>query len=271
MRDLDDGAAGAGGWIEWYGRVGYVAKAAVYIVAGLLALRMSVGAPAEPPNTSGVLATVLFRPFGDVLLGLLTFGLFGYAFWQLVAAFVDGEHDGSDVPGRLMRLGKVWGALVYTLLTVEAAGFLLGRLGGREKTEAWTASVMSFPLGQALVTVVGAGIVTYGLYQFYAAYAPRLDHHLDLSSLSDRAVTLAGWIGRFGLVARGIVFVIVGTFLVRAAIHYDPREAAGLGETFVALGRQPLGQGLLAALGAGFVAYGCFELFDARYRRLNAT
>ena len=74
--------------------------------------------------------------------------------------------------------------------------------------------------------------------------------------------------GRFGIAARGIVFGIVGAFLIRAALQYDPQEARGLGGALQTLAKQPLGPWLLGAVALGLVAFGLFMLSVARYRRI---
>lgn len=256
-------------WVISYGRFGYAAKAVVYIVVGLLALGTSIGVARLPPNTEGALAAILQRPYGVALLGFLTFGLFGYALWQLVAAIVDGEQDGSDFGGRLARGGKVWGALVYTFLGLEGAQVLVRGLRGGEQTEAWTAAVLRLPMGRWLVVLFGAGVVAYGLFQLYSVYSPPVRWHRDVVCLGPRACMAALTIGRFGLLARFVLFTLVGVRLVQAGLQANARAASGLGETFIMLGRQTFGPLVLALLAAGFVSYGCFELFNAWYRRLE--
>ena len=267
--DTGEGGRTASRWVVGYGRLGYAAKASVYIIIGLLALTMSLGSTWQPPTTEGAFVAILVQPLGATLLGLLTFGLFSYALWQFVAALVDGERDGSDLKGMLARVGKVWGALVYALLGVEATGLLLWHFARGEQTKAWAGLILRLPLGGWLATLAGAGIVVYGLYQFYAAYAPPACRHIEPRVLGCRTGRLALCIGRFGLVARGVVFVLVGSWLAWAAIRHNPRLAAGLGETFGTLGRRPLGPWLLALVAAGFIAYGSFELFNAWHRRLH--
>jgi hypothetical protein len=261
----------AASWIERCGRFGYAAKATIHIVIGILALGATLGIGTQSPNPHNALETIFFQPFGGFLLTIVTVGLFGYAVWQLVAALVDGECDGSDAKGILMRLGKGWGALAYTALALQSTDLLIGRVTDGEYTKEWTAEVMSYSIGRGLVAMTGASIVIFGLYQFYQAYAPKVHRDLDLRFLSYRTVTLARWIGRLGFAARGVVFVLVGTFLTRAAIRYNPSDAVGLGEAFLTLKQQPFGPWLLGAVAAGFIAYGVYELFKGYYRHLDAT
>lgn len=256
-------------WIERYGRFGYAAKALVYIVIGILALYAAFEVSTQRPNVQNALETIFFRPFGGILLSIVTIGLFGYAGWQFVAALVDGEHDGSDVKGILLRLGKVWGALAYGVLAAQSARVLLGIVAEDKRVEALTATVMTFALGRGAIAMTGLGILVFGLYQFYQAYAAQVRQHLELALLGDHAVPLVVWLGRLGLAARGVVFVLIGAFLIRAAIRDDPQAAMGLGEALLFLERLPFGLWLLGAAAVGFIAYGVYEFFKGCYRRLD--
>jgi hypothetical protein len=77
-------------------------------------------------------------------------------------------------------------------------------------------------------------------------------------------------LGRAGYLARGALFVMVGGFLVAAAVQADAREAKGLAGALETLQQQPYGWVLLAAAAAGLFAFGVFMLAVARYRRIDA-
>jgi hypothetical protein len=53
-------------------------------------------------------------------------------------------------------------------------------------------------------------------------------------------------------------------------MHFDPQEAKGLGGAFRTLQEQPYGWILLALGGAGFLAFGAYELIQAVCRRVPA-
>ena len=77
-------------------------------------------------------------------------------------------------------------------------------------------------------------------------------------------------LGRLGFAARGVVFVLIGSFLVLAALHSNSREVKGLGGALESLREHPYGWALLGVTAAGLFAFGLFGLVQARYRRIDA-
>ena len=105
--------------------------------------------------------------------------------------------------------------------------------------------------------------------ELYQAYRAAFLGHLRIDEMGERVRTWTERWGRLGVAARGIVFGVVGAFLIRAALGYEPQEARGLGGALQTLARQPLGPWLLGAVALGLVAYGLFMLSVARYRHIN--
>jgi hypothetical protein len=77
-------------------------------------------------------------------------------------------------------------------------------------------------------------------------------------------------VGRFGLCARGVTFLVVGYFLVRAAVNVNAREARDIAGALRTLQQQPYGAWLLGVVALGLIAYGLLSFVDARYRRIVA-
>lgn len=74
--------------------------------------------------------------------------------------------------------------------------------------------------------------------------------------------------GVVGLLARGIVFGLIGIFAVKAALEYDPKEAIGLDGALQKLAAQSYGSVLLGVVAAGFLCYAIFCVAEARYRKV---
>ena len=259
-------------WIVRAARIGYVAKAIVYVVVGVLAARAAFGAGGRTTDSRGALTSIMEQPFGKALLALMALGLFGYAGWRLLAAVRDPEGKGTDAKGIGSRLGDAGKALAHAALGISAVRLVAGSgaSNGGQGAQDWTARLLSVPLGRWLVGIVAAGVIAYAVYQLYRAYAAKLSKQLDLSSLSAAAATWTIRFGRFGLAARGVVFVLIGIFLIRAATQSDPSEARALSGALQELEGQDSIPWLFGAVALGLVAYGLYQLVEARYRRIRA-
>jgi hypothetical protein len=119
--------------------------------------------------------------------------------------------------------------------------------------------------------VIALGLVLLGMATLEFARAYKASFRKDLS-LGGLGFDVQRWIvrvGRMGLAARGVVFALIGLFLIQASRHQDPSEAVGLGGALQKLAEQPYGQILLGVTAAGLIMYGLFSLVEARYRRLK--
>ena len=72
-----------------------------------------------------------------------------------------------------------------------------------------------------------------------------------------------------GHLARAVVFSLIGIFVVKAALDYNPRDAIGIDGALQKLAHASYGPYLLGVTAAGLVCYGVFCLVDARYRDVS--
>ena len=75
-------------------------------------------------------------------------------------------------------------------------------------------------------------------------------------------------LGVFGHLARMVVFALIGYFLIRAAIDYNPKEAIGLDGALAALRDASYGPILLGIVAAGLIGFAAYSIADARYRKV---
>ena len=154
---------------------------------------------------------------------------------------------------------------------MAAVGLILGSSSGGSGgggAQDWTARLMAQPFGRWLVGIVGAIVIAVGLYQFYRAYSAKFKEKLMLSRMSRTEETWATRTGRLGFAARGVVYAMIGWFLIQAALQSNPSQAGGLGRAFRELSSASYGPWLLGVVALGFIAYGVFALVLARYRRI---
>lgn len=270
----EQATAGARKWIERLARWGYAAKGVVYIlVGGLAALAAVEAGGGGAPGSRGALRSLLGQPLGTVILFAIGVGLLGYVLWRFVQAFADPDRHGTDAKGLGLRGFFVVNGLIYLSLALAAVAMALGRGGGGGDggMQSKVADLMGQPMGPWLVGAVGLTVVGVGVYQFVRAYTAKFRKRLKTGEMSAAERRWSTRIGRFGFAARGVTFLIIGGFIVRAALEHDPSEARGLDAAFRWLESQPYGTWLLGVVAVGLVAYGCFQIVMARYRRIGVA
>jgi hypothetical protein len=256
-------------WVERLARIGFAAKALLYITVGLLAAQVGLGRGGRTVDTQGALRVVHHATFGRVGLIVVAAGLIGYAIWRIVEAVVDPDGRGTDLKGLALRIsfaarGVFHGALGVTALRLAARE----RPGPHpEQTRHWTAVAFGLPAGELLVWIAALGIAGYGLYQLYRAYASKLGRQLNLGALGADTLRWVVGVSRFGIAARGVVFCLIGLFLARAATQHDAAQAGGLRKSMGLLAE--IGQWPFVVVALGLVAYGVYELVNARYRQIR--
>jgi Domain of Unknown Function (DUF1206). len=259
-------------WVERLARLGYATKGVVYILIGALAVLAALDAGGQTTDTRGAFQEIYSKPFGQVLLGAVAIGLAAYAIWRVTQAIVDAEGKGTDLKGIAIRIGYACSGLLHAGLAFSAARLVFGEKEGSSEQahKSRTAQVMQLPFGRLLVGLVGAGFIGFGLYQIYKGYKTKFRKRLEVGAMSKREDKWATRFGRFGLAARGVVFGIIGYFLIVSALHYDPNEVRGLGGALQTLAGQPFGKVLLGIVAAGLAIYGFYMLVEARYHHIRA-
>jgi len=260
-------------WFERFARFGYAAKGIVYFVVGLLAAQAAFTSGGRTTDTSGALQEIITQPFGKVLLSIITVGLVGYACWRFVQTILDPEHrhedEGAKAIGR--RLGYAFSAFAYGGLALTALSLIFGwgsgGDGGDSSTQDWTRRILAQPFGQWLVGLAGVVTVGVGAYYLYQAFKAKFMRKLKQHEMSATERKWAKRAGQFGTTARGIVFIIIGIFLIVAAWQSDAEEARGLGGALATLAQQPYGSWLLGLVALGLIAYSIYSLVEARYRQ----
>jgi hypothetical protein len=256
-------------WVERMARVGYAAKALLYITVGYLAAQAAVGSGGRVTDTQGALRVVHDASYGRVLLFVVAAGLLGYGLWRVVEALLDPERRGTEWKALAVRAGFLLRGLFHGGLALTAFRLALReRSGGAgDQVQGWTARAFDVPAGELLVGLAAAYVAGYGVYQFYRAWSPKMQRHLHLGELPQDVRRWVLRVSRFGIAARGVVFCFIGFFLMRAVLRHDAAEAGGLRESLRALAN--LGRWPFIAVALGLVAYGVYELLNARYRRIS--
>jgi hypothetical protein len=274
------------------GRVGWVAKGVVYALVGLLALSIALNSEASGPgeqqsggsagseaSQSGAIARIAEASFGATILGVVGAGLLVYAVWRAITALLPADNGAR---AWATRIGYVISAVVYTALAWSALSFVSNRSAGGQtsgdasdsedaRVERFTREVMSHVGGRWLVAVGGVVLIAIGLY--FARKGTKTPFEDQLAGrgagpLSHHHIVM---LGRIGWVGRGLMTALIGTFLIRAALNYDPEEAEGLDGALRRTVDSGVGAVFVAVVAFGLIVYGVYCVASAPQRRLASA
>jgi len=267
------GRTAASPWAQGLARAGLATKGILYGIVAVLALLVAFRAGGKLTDRSGALQAVAGQPFGKALLVIFAIGLAGYALWRLLEAALGRPFEGGEEEGAFKRLGNLARGLLYaglcvtTVLLVFDSDASGGGSGGKEEDRA-TAWVLELPLGVWIVGAIALGVLGAAAFNAYQAVSGKYKDDFKTGKMSEaeeRSLTVAGTVGH---AARATVFGLVGIFLLRAALQYDPKEAIGLDGALRKVVEASYGRYLLTLVALGLAAYGVFCLLQARYREV---
>ncbi|HEV2593054.1 MAG TPA: DUF1206 domain-containing protein [Gaiellaceae bacterium] len=252
---------------ETLARAGFVSRGVIYGVIGILAVKLAIGSGGKTTSQSGALKTIAHQPFGKVLLIIVAVGLAGYALWRFTRALLG--HGPEDSDSGVDRVAAFGSGVAYAAMCAIAVEILLGSgasSSGSPKRPA--AGILGWPAGTWIVGIAGAVLCGIALYQGYRGITHEFLKDSKTEEMSPAIRKWITWIGTVGHLARMVVFALVGIFLIKAAIDYNPNKAVGVDGALAKLANQSYGSYLLGIVAAGLIAFALYSLSDARYRRI---
>lgn len=252
-------------------RLGFVVRGVLYGYMGYAALQIALTRAGRDADQAASLVAVTRFPLGRYLLLTGIVGLGAYSLWGFIRAIYDPLNRGDDAKGIVTRLGFAWSGLSYAVLLLFAIGLLThGGGNGGDAIQKLAQRLLSAPGGRYLTFAAGLIAIAAGAGQFFEAYKATFRRDMKRGEMSAAQEAAADAMGRLGMVARGIVFALMGWFLVLAAQHHDANRAKGFSGTFAALVANPVGRPLLGLVALGFIALGLHSVAMARWARLPA-
>jgi Trk-type K+ transport system membrane component len=272
-------ARGASGvWLRGVSRLGLVCRGTVYLLVGSLALRLALAThrrTGAPASAAGAVQEAVAPAWGRVSLLLLVAGLAAYALTQLIEAVFRPSHATGTMGRWRQRAVSSWGCLLYSVFCLSTARLLAGtppkqtaESEQRQDTDV-TAVLLRTGWGRLLLVLVGVLAVVAGVE--IGRRSVRLDfrERFTAEHMPRALAMLTRALGGFGCVARAVVFVLVGVFVLKAAVLSSAKQTKGLDAIFRSVAGSAGGSWLLALLASGLLCYGLYCLIEARYRDLT--
>ena len=256
----------APGWVVPAMRLGYSARAVVYVIMGCLALAAAwSGGQAE--GQSGVMDQIRGWPMGTLLLWVIGLGLLCYAVWRFICAGMDLEDRGHDGEGIIARIGQTVTGAIHAALGVSAIRAAMGGgSGGGEngdgRVQDWTQMVLEMPGGRWIVGIGALIVIGAGVFYAWKGYKEKFRDYLIATPRMEKLVPWA----KLGLYAFGFILGMIGVFLMFAALRGNPAEAGGFGQAFETIRAQSYGQFLLTIVALGMICYAVYNVIEAAYR-----
>lgn len=258
-----------GSWIEGLARTGYAARGVVYLVIGYFAVRAALGS-AEAKGTEAALVYILAQPLGNVLLWVVAFGMGAFCVWRLVQALRDTDDHGTDAKGLAIRAALVGSGLSYAGVGLLAVAIARGTRSGSggDPTGGWLAAIDRAGLAWLLVYGVAAAFLAVGVAHIVKGVRAGFEKYFRCGE------DVMKWVrpmSRFGLIARGVVFLIIAVLVVSGGRAYDSAERPGLLEALQSVQGFSFGWIILLLIAFGLLAFGIYSLAEARYRHVSPS
>jgi hypothetical protein len=160
-------------------------------------------------------------------------------------------------------------AATYCGLALYALGqaFHLSLGGGSSGGEtSWAAWLMSQPFGRYLVGLVAVAIIAGGMAQILRGAKRGYLKFFERGWQNYKALDA---ICMYGLIARGIIFLIVGGFFMYAAFTVDSQQAGSTADALTWVRQLPFGGALYTVVALGLFAFGAYGFIEAKYRIVN--
>jgi hypothetical protein len=272
-------ARGASGvWLRAVSRLGLVCRGTVYLLVGSLGLRLALAAhrgTAAPASAAGAVQEAVAPTWGRVSLVVLVAGLAAYALTQLIEAVFRPARATGRMGAWRQRAVSSWGCALYLAFCLSTARLLAGTpaqqtAGSEQRQDTDLAAVLlRTGWGRALLVLAGVLAVVAGVE--IGRRSVRLDfrERFTAEHMPRPLALLTRALGGVGCVARAVVVVLVGVFVVKAAVLSSAKQAKGLDAIFRSVAGPAGGPWLLALLASGLLCYGLYCLIEARYRDLT--
>ena len=273
-------------WITRVTRFGWLSKGFVFVVMGVIAVRVATTRWEQPDadaTQAGALRVVSAQPLGSILLIVVSVGLLVFTGWNLTQSLIKGSTD-IDALGLIKRVGWFGLGAFYALIAIsglrlafsefdspEAGSQSSSSTGNSGDTEpaALTARLLDATGGRVVAIIIALVVVIVAGYHLHKGVTYAFVDDLDTTDLSDDQEEWLGRLGVTGFIARAFVLAVIAFFLAKAAIEFDPQEAVGLDGALREFASVSYGRVIIVLVGVGLSIAGLYDMVTFRRQELR--
>ena len=258
-------ARGASGvWLCAVSRLGLLCRGTVYLLVGYLALRLALAAHGRadaPASSAGAVQAA--GAWGRVPLVLLVAGLGAYALTQLIEAVFRPAHATGTMGRWRQRAVSSWGCLLCSAFCLTTARLVVqpqprqtAQSEQRQDVDV-TADLLRTGWGRALLILVGVLVVVAGVETGRRSVRLDFQERFTKEHMPWTLAMLTRALGAVGCAARAVVFVLVGVFLLKAAVLSSAKQVKGLDAVFRSVASSAYAPGCWPCSRPAFCATAC--------------
>ena len=254
--------------LEYLARGGFVCYGVIHLLVAWVALAVAFHRSQQESDQSGGLQMQASQPFGKALVVIVVIGMVALALWQVFEAII-GESGRRDRDALAQRVISGVRAVVYLWLAWIGVKVVRGANASQaQSSQNKSSDLMSSTGGRWLVGLAGLVVLGVGIGLAVYGLTKKFEKHLNTAQMSAAVRRTVRRLGMGGYAAKGVAYGITGALLAFAAITYQPDKARGLDGALKTLAGHAWGTWLLVLIAAGFVAFGVYCFFQARYRKV---
>ncbi len=252
-------------------RTGYLARGAVYLSIGALALLAALDLTPRAQGAVGALEAWGEWPPGITLLWVVGLGLCAFVGWRALQAVADVDGNGRSLKGLASRFGQAISGVSYAALALSVFGLLeaiseLREVDDQADTRRAVGKALDLPFGDLIVAFLGVFVIGAAIASIIRAFTDHFGRDLQCGAKTRR---WAGALARIGYFGRGVAFFPVGLFLLNAGMKARASEARGVGGALQMLEGQPFGSLVLSLTALGLLAFGAFAVVEGLLRPMR--
>jgi hypothetical protein len=262
---------------QLFARAGIGARALVYLIVGILAVRIALGASgdegastSQSASATGAVKVLAGLPGGRALLAVLAVGLVGYAAFSLLDVCL--HRRGRTRSERLGTALISGGAgVLYAAFAVWTASLVIDpgkRHQSGSQNQELSAKVMGWPFGRELVGAVGIVILGVAVGFAWTGIARRFMDQLEDRCGSEPIRAKLETLGIVAYLGRALAFAVTGGCILAAAISFNPSQAEGLDGSLRSLAKTGYGPVLLFATAIGLIVFAGWLWIEVKYRKI---